>query len=187
VNKTLLVLAMLLALSTVACAADYSWTGFLNYVPGSGDDALYLGTTIKVDATANLLAGLWNWDYLVTPQAGVIDIGILTIDLTAAQLATIPADCISNTVFFSNNKKSHSIQWIWTSGNPLLGTGFDNVASGTFSYKSTWGPVVLSIARAEDSGQYNGQIPGPIIPEPSSIIALLGGLGSLLIIRRRRA
>jgi hypothetical protein len=178
---------MLLVISTVACAADYSWTGFLNYVPGSGNDAVFTGTTIKVDATANLIAGLWNWDYLVTPQAGVADISIVRIDLTSGQLATISN--VSNNVLFSNTVlPTKGIRWAWVAEpNPTLGTGPGNVASGTFSYKSTWGPAVFSIGRAEDDGQYNGVIPGPIIPEPSSIIALLGGLGSLLVIRRRRA
>ncbi len=61
--------------------------------------------------------------------------------------------------------------------------------TGYFDMVDSTGALVQTLSPYDPTNNPNGVQPLTFaaVPEPSSIIALLGGLGSLLVFRRRRA
>lgn len=187
-KKVLIVLAMVLVLGTGAMAADFSWTGYLTYVMGSGDDAVLSGTQILVEVEANKIAmmpDVWEWKYILTPGAGVKDVNSFSINMTPLQLSSIPAASVSNNVGWYGAKTAYSVQW--SAGPAMKLSHGAPPTSGTFWYESSLAPSVLSVGRAQDGGQYNGQLPTPVVPEPMSILLGALGLGAVGGMRKLRA
>ena len=112
------------------------------------------------------------------PSAGVYSVALTFTKLDLVNGAPLDAQVVSvyqGSTLLGSSTLSASDQ-LWTFSQQL-----------TFTQGQE---IFLRVAATDDS--YNGDSTGidgsiVLVPEPSSIIALLGGLGSLVALRRRRA
>jgi hypothetical protein len=109
-----------------------------------------------------------------------------TLDLNAAFTLNIDfSDAAANDVWFAN---SSAISWNGSALLNLIGFEFgtDAIRFGTTSGGLTSGQ--LSQIRIDGfAGSYSLDPAGYLIPEPTTVTMLLGGVGMLALLRRRRA
>ena len=177
-KSTFVVILGLLAVSllaTTAVCADPTW----------GDCILTMnGTqTVKLSPTYAQSGSGWIYTYVVN-NTSTVDISGFTLTLPSV---VSPNSCTS--IAFPTGwaliKRPSFGQLFWQNftGNDIAPGGAE-----TFQFSTAFGPSYDKPATGSVTNAlgFSGAIYSPV-PEPSSIIVLLGGLGSLLAFRRRKA
>lgn len=184
-KKLLFVLVVLVALSTSA----YATTSFLPHVGGGSAPA---GADIRVDTTVTPSGANWQWNYLVTPQNGATEVQSFTVyigsigiaNLVGAPAADVPTLGVWNSEGWTTTVDTVNNAVQWTSG---VAPKLTPANPGTFWLVSKLPLSGMMVdATAQNGGVYSGQVPGPAVPEPISILLGTLGLAAVGGLRRLR-
>jgi len=193
-NLKILFLALALVVLFSVVASANPWTTYLTASNSTGD--------IKVVTTATYSSPIWTWTYDLTPGdwiaaygANADNIRALTITLpsamTAAQFGTITnlkvfdqtsADVTGNTAgLWSTASISglNKLEWTWNQSTNLTNL-LNYTETFRFSFDTTIGPESWANASAQDTYAYSGDVYGPAVPEPMSMLLGLLGLGPVV-------
>jgi len=172
---TLVMVALLVMGLGVSASADWTKTSYLtgNLVTGTQG--------LKCDALVTVLGNVYTYSYTLTFSAGVAPIH--TYKVYNPQTSGFFGG--TNTDGFTNPANGTAAQIQWLNGTMAVGT------SCVFTYQSYCAPQDIDVyTYAIDTGRsaYGRTLGmGAMIPEPSSLAALLFGAAGLLpLVTRRR-
>lgn len=174
---------MLCAITSAAFATD--WAAI--YMKADGTSS-----KIKVEASANLVGNLWHYSYVLTPIDGATWVRGYTITFTPsiidAGVSNIKAiDNATSLVApgWTGNTNEYQVLWTCDSTAPL-GQRLNAGDSFTFSFDHPWAPASFFKASCQDDYGYGAKVPGPAVPEASTMLLGFAGLSCIAGLRRFR-
>lgn len=174
---------LVLGLSVSASADVYAErTDYLTGLLVTGDSGLELHAVVTRG-----LDLVYTYEYTLTYTAGNAPINIFSVENPTPTQFNNAANVSGTGTAFNNPAFNASYGMIdWTGGELAVG------GTRTFSYKSVYGPQIIGVytwvGDHGDSAEGETLGMGAMIPEPSSLAALLFGAVGLvpLVIRRRK-
>lgn len=174
-HKFIIAAVVLLLVSSVSASADWTKTSYLNGTLTTG-----YPQGLKCDALVTFLDGIYTYSYTLTYSGGLSPIHTYKV-YNPNQSAFFSA---INNDGFTNPADGTANQVSWINGTVQVGESF------TFTYQSYYAPMEIDVYTvAIDTGKSaTGKTlgMGAVIPEPSSMAALLFGAVALVPFARRR-
>ena len=164
-------LLMVVLVLAFACTSAFAFGPVANNMTNTFDSSV-----VSVVTSANQANGIWTWEYLVTPGVGSTDITMFRLNLGQSIANSIIS--VANPI---NNATSALVPDWYNFG---LGSGYltwsdlnaDNpiVAGSTykFAFDTRFGPASEIFGSALGEKGYTGNVAGPAVPEPGSLLAL---------------
>jgi len=180
-RSTFLVVLVVLAVSVLASTAVYAdpvWTDCFLTVYGHPE-------TVKLTPTYEQSGDTWIYTYVLTNTSNPYRVQLAGFTLTLP--SAVPVSSCTELLHpagwqFTGLSMFGQLDWQNSTGSDIgyLGTG-------TFKFSTKFGPSSDKPADASsnDALGFTGKCYSPI-PEPTSLVALLAGIGGLVGLRKRR-
>ena len=183
--RYLIVMVCLMMVLTASVASAVSWT---TQMTTTEDPEPY----IDVVTTATNMGTFWQWTYALTPKDTATGIRSLTLTLdtaAAALVSNITAKDSSNValtgwtmIVIPGSKK---VNWQTDPTSPAFNPLLENNIY-IFAFDHPWGPSADYRVSAQDDYGYSGDVHGPVVPEPMSIMLGIMGLCSVAGFKKLR-
>ena len=164
-------LLMVVLVLAFACTSAFAFGPVANNMTNTLDSSV-----VSVITSANQTSGIWTWEYLVTPGVGSTNITMFRLNLgqTIASSVISVANPINTATlalvpdWYNFGLSSGYITWSDLNADYPIAPG----STYKFAFDTRLGPASEIFGSALGEKGYTGNVPGPAVPEPGSILAL---------------